>query len=233
MNDEGRQPLPKLSALVQQMTDPVCQLTPVERAIYTHVWLLIARVSAPIVARNLNYDPDLVQSLLDKLTRHHLLWFDPDLHAILQCPPFSALHTLHQVKTLGWERTYMCSFLDTPLSLLVYGPNTWLRVETTCPRSGEKLSFRVMLDQRYHLQLDAPQSAAQWRIWVPLPPNSIYTLGLNGDRSKINAFYTQADFETYRQYAPPEDGVVLTFTQAMDLSQTLLQAYRSALTANK
>lgn len=231
MDDGTRHPA-QLSALVRQMTDPVCQLTPVERAVYMHIWLLIARISAPVVARNLNYDPDLVQSLLDKLTRHHLLWFDPDLHAILQCPPFSALHTPHQVKTLGWERTYMCSFLDSPLSLLVYGPNTWVQVETICPRSGERLGFRVMLDQRYRLRLDAPQSAAQWRIWVPLPPNNIYALGLNGDRSKINAFYTQTDFETYMQYAPSEDGIVLTFTQAMELSQTLLQAYQSALIAN-
>jgi hypothetical protein len=207
-------------------------LTYIERTIYTTIWMLIARVSAPIVAPNLNYKPDVIRAALDKLIHNRLMWFDNDLHAVLQCPPFSALHTPHQVKAFGWERAYMCSIVDAPLSLLVYGPNTWLNVETVCPRSGEYLRFRVMLDDHFALKIDAPAQATQWRIWVPSSEDGALSLGPQGSRARMNAFHSEADFDIYRYYRPDEIGAMYTLEQAVYLSQCLLESLRKSLSGH-
>jgi hypothetical protein len=192
--------------------------------------MLIARASAPIVARNLNYKPEVIQSALDNLIARKLLWYDGDLRAVLQCPPFSALHTTHQIKTFGWERAYACSFVDAPLALLIYGPNTWMEVHSTCPRSGEELRYRVMLDDSFALRMDAPASANQWRVWIPSQVESLDSLGVRGERAHMNAFHTPADLDTYRHYNPEAVGTVYTLPQAVYFSECLLRTYQRALT---
>lgn len=218
-----------VSRLVTYMAERIGTQTAVERTIYTTIWVLIARISAPIVARNLNYKPEVIQAALDHLIAEKLLWYDPDLRAVLQCPPFSALHTPHEVKTFGWERAYVCSFVDAPLALLIYGPNTWMDVRSVCPRSGETLQFRIKLDDSYALHYEAPTEAVEWRVWVPASIESLMSLGVHGARARMAAFRSQADLDTHRHYNPEDEGVVYTLNQALYLSECLLHAYQRAL----
>ena len=204
-------------------------LTPSERAIFTAIWTLMARTAAPVVVRSLHTSAAITQAALAKLVNCGLLWFDPDLRAVLQCPPFSALHTPHRVKVFGWDAAYTCSLIDVPLALLLYGPNTWLSAQSVCPRSGEKLAFRVLMADTGALKLDAPINSARWRVWLPeLPPNGL-TVGSGGTRSHINAFHSEADLHTYLHYRPDERGDSYTLEQALYLSQTLAQTYRGLL----
>ncbi len=223
-----------VTRLVNFIGHQVGALTHTERAIYTTLWMTIARASAPVVVANLNYRADTLRDTLDKLMHHRLIWFDEDLRAVLQCPPFSALHSAHEVKAFGWDRAYVCSLPDAALSLLVYGPNTWLNVDSTCPRSGEVLRFRVMLDAYHSLKLEAPADSKQWCVWLPESPDGHLSVGTNGLRSKINAFNTRADFETYQQYNPlPGSGTLYTLEQAVYLSECLLRAFEHALSSDR
>jgi hypothetical protein len=232
--DERRLPVNQVdyvSQVIAYFSDNIGALIAVERAIYTTTWMLIARASAPIVTRNLNYKPDVTQSALNNLIERKLLWYDTDLRAVLQCPPFSALHMPHQVKTFGWERAYTCSFIDAPLALLIYGPNTWMDVTSVCPRSGEELCFRVMLSDSWTLRIEAPSEAKNWRVWIPSQIESLTSLGVRGERAHMNAFHTSADLDTYRHYNSDENGTVYTLDQAIYFSECLLRAYQKALAA--
>lgn len=209
------------------------QLTPDERALYGSLWRYLARNHAPATSRQfkqLNLTPAMVGHMINSLNAQKLLWFDEDLRAVLQCPPFSVLHTPHQVKVFGWERIYVSSFVDIPVTLMVYGPNTWLNAETICPRSGETLAYKIKMREDFTLQADPPREAAHWRIWVPRPAQpetdaSPY-LQFHRLRPRINAFHSEEDLEIHQQYSAPDDpGVVYTFEQAQYFSNLLLVAY--------
>lgn len=218
-----------VSAVTAKCAAHLAALTPAERAIFTNVWTLMARTAAPVVVRALHASAEVTQSALTKLVSHGLLWFDPDLRAVLQCPPFSVLNTPHRVKAFGWNAAFVCSFVDIPLALLLYGPNTWLSAYSVCPRSGERLTFRVLMTDQRTLRLDAPASAGRWRIWLPELPLAGLTVGSGGGRSRVNAFFTSADLDTYLHYHPAERGYRFTLEQAVYLSQALLQVYYAAL----
>jgi hypothetical protein len=162
-----------------------------------------------------------------------LLWYDPELHGILQCAPFSALHTPHQIKAFGWELTYACSFVDIPLTLFVYGPNCWVEAHSTCPRSGERLSFRLMMREDGTIETDVPDEAVRWCVWLPLPSQrSMEAYGVfNALRPKIQAFYSLQDLETHREYQNDDSGVIYSFDQALYLGSRLLSVY-SAISRN-
>jgi hypothetical protein len=167
---------------------------------------------------------------METLNDRKLLWYDHDLRAVLQCPPFSVLHTPHQVKVFGWERIYASSFIDIPITLMVYGPNTWLSAQSVCPRSGETLAYKIKMREDFTLQADPPREASRWRIWIPpiAPADSDAEpyLQFHRLRSKINAFNSESDLEMHREYDSPNDpGVVYTFEQAMYLSSLFLVAY--------
>ncbi|NWG15857.1 MAG: hypothetical protein HXY41_04410 [Chloroflexi bacterium] len=200
-----------------------------ERALYIQVWRQLARHKSPVVARSfLSIGQNTAQQIIRELSRRNLLWFDDELHAVLQCPPFSALHTPHEVKAFGWERAYVTSFVDIPLTLLIYGPNVWLEATSCCPRSGEKLAFRIQMDEEYRLRWEVPLN--DWRLWFPLPTNetadSYQTF--HQLRPRLNAFYTIKDLDTHRQYQGDQGGgqvgAVYTLEQALYLGQCLLQA---------
>ncbi len=207
-------------------------LQDVERMIFTTLWMYIARASAPVTANHLKHRPMVIKATMDKLIYKHLIWYDNDLRAVLQCPPFSALHTAHEVKSFGWEGAYVCSFIDVPLALLIYGPNTWLKAKSVCPRSGEVLEYQVMLDSNQEFQVKAPSEADEWRIWVPNAVDGQLTLETNGLRSRINAFHSSVDYETYEHYHPDFGaGTLYTLEQAIYFSQCLLHAYQKVLVA--
>ncbi len=197
-----------------------------ERATFTSMWTLIAQTTVPATITPRQYDAD-VEKILRDLTISGLLWYDHDLHAVLQCPPFSALTTHHHIKAFGWSKTYACTFLDIPLTLLVYGPNTWLNVESACQRSGEILSFRVMVDNHYGIQFEAPTNATDWRIWVPekLP----LAAGPGIKPGGAVGFYTPVDFETYQHYNPDQPGEVYDLEAALHFGACLLRVYRQVL----
>jgi hypothetical protein len=167
--------------------------------------------------------------MIAHLNRLGLLWFDDDLRAILQCPPFSVLHTPHQVKVFGWERAYASSLLDIPATLLVYGPNVWLEAKTTCPRAGETLTFRVRLREDDSTQFELPDEFENWRVWLPLPDarSDDAFSDFHKIRSKISAFYSDQDLDTHRQYETSSSGIVYTLEQALYLSSLLIQVYRT------
>lgn len=207
-------------------------LSPPERDLYGQTWQHMARYVMPVMARSFmrsGQSSGHLQQAIATLNRCKLLWFDDDLHAILQCPPFSVLHTPHEVKAFGWERTYACSLVDMPLVLLVYGPNMWLDCATRCPRSGEVLRFRVRMGEGFRFQMDAPPN--NWRIWLPLaaatapdPYQDFHRL-----RPRIHAFNSPADLDTHRQYqADSSDGAVYTLEQALYLGECLAHVYRFA-----
>jgi len=220
-------------AAVEGYSALVESLSPDERALYGSIWRYLARNDAPATSRqfkHLNLPPVLVGELIESLNERKLLWHDEDLRAVLQCPPFSVLHTPHQVKVFGWERIYVPSFIDIPITLMVYGPNTWLNAQSVCPRSGETLAFKIKMREDFTLQSDPPREAARWRVWMPLPtepdPETEPYLQLHRMRPRINAFYTEGDLDMHRQYTSPDTpGVVYTFEQALYFSNLLLLAY--------
>lgn len=206
-------------------------LTRDERVLYTQTWKQMARHNAPVVARSVlqsGQSATAAQRLMSSLNNSKLLWFDHDLHAVLQCPPFSVLHTTHEVKAFGWERSYACSFVDMPLALLVYGPNVWMECVSQCPRGGEKLAYRVRMDDQFHLHLDAPPN--DWHVWLPLPasPEEDALQAFHRIRPRINAFYSLDDLHTQRQYQASDPGVVYTLAQSLYLSECLMLVYRYA-----
>ncbi len=222
--------LDNVTKLITFVEENIRDLLHVERVIFTTLWMYIARASAPVTANNLKQRPMVIKATMDKLIHKRLIWFDTDLRAVLQCPPFSALHTAHEVKAFGWEATHECSFIDAPLALLIYGPNTWLNVQSTCPRSGEVLNYQVLLDSDQQLQIKAPAKAADWCVWIPNTEDGILSLETSGLRSRINAFHTQADYQTYEHYhAEFATGTLYTLPQAIYLSECLLKAYQQAL----
>jgi hypothetical protein len=208
-------------------------LSPDERNLYGSIWRYLARYHAPATSRqfnHLNLAPVAVGSMMETLNKQKLLWYDHDLRAVLQCPPFSVLHTPHQVKVFGWERIYTSSFVDIPVTLMVYGPNTWMTAQSVCPRSGEVLAYKIKMREDFTLQADPPREASRWRVWIPRPavPDVDIDpyLQFHRLRSKINAFNSDGDLEMHREYTSPADsGVIYTFEQAMYLSSLLLVAY--------
>jgi hypothetical protein len=235
-----RQRLPEgqfewVSALTSNIVSFGNQLTAAERTLCHNLWHTMSRVVSPVTIPNLNkltHQPKNLPVMLATLNMCRLAWFDSDLKAVLRCPPFSALYTAHQVKAFGWDRAFAASVLDAPVTLLMYGPNVWLTVETVCPRSEEILKFRVIATEDEILQFDAPPQAEQWRVWIPLPDSADggdYLPQFDNMRGKINAFNTPADLDTHRQYQNDPPGAVYTFEQAIYLSNCLLRAYRIAL----
>ena len=227
-------------AAVEGFSALVDSLSPDERALYASMWRHLAHYYAPATSRqfkHLNLPPSTVGQLMMNLNERNLLWFDDDLRAVLQCPPFSVLHTPHQVKVFGWERIYVTSVIDIPVTLMVYGPNTWLSAETVCPRSGETLAYRIKMREDFTLQADPPREASRWRIWLPVSPEAEPDgdpyLQLHRMRPRIHAFHTEGDLDTHRQYTAAADpGVVYTFEQATYLSSLLLVAYAQIIQNN-
>lgn len=223
------------SALVRRVAELLQGLANEERAVYTALWKLMAQHGSPITSHHfadLKYSPDRIRDLLATINKTHLLWFDDDLRAVLRCPPFSVLHTPHPVKVFGWERAYAASLIEAPLTLLVYGPNVWLNIQTTCPRSGETLKYRVMLRDDGSLRLDAPSEAEQWVVWLPLPDNPLdddVFDWLQEARLRIGAFHTLEDLDIHRYYEGGPSGVIYTLEEAVYLSEGLLWAYGRAL----
>lgn len=217
--------------LVLFIHERIGRLAQIDRGIYTTIWMNLTRVAVPLTARAFHkYREETVLFAFQRLMRSDLIWFDDEMQAVLQCPPFSALYTHHEVKAFGWDRAYVCSILDAPLSLLIYGPNTWLNVESTCPRSGEILTFRTKLDSNRRLQLESRAESANWRIWVPRTEGGNLSIKPMGIRARVNGFNTQTDFETYTQYHPtPASGTLYTLEQAIYLSECLLHAFQEAL----
>jgi hypothetical protein len=222
-------------ALVQRIVEVLNAISSEERAVYSQVWKLMALYGSPITTNHfadLKYPAEHIRQVLAALDEIGLLWFDGDLRAVLRCAPFSVLHTPHPVKVFGWERAYAASLIEAPATLLVYGPNVWLNVQTTCPRSGETLKFRVMVRDDSTLRYDAPPDAEHWVIWLPLPDDP-----LEGDvfdwlqlsRLRIGAYHTQEDLDTQRFYEDGPPGMVYTLEQALYLSECLLFGYRRAL----
>jgi hypothetical protein len=206
-----------------------------ERILYPAIWNYLARYHAPATTRNfphISTDQELIREHINSLHDLKLLWFDDDLRGVLQCPPFSVLHSPHQVKAFGWERIYACSFVDIPITLMIYGPNVWLQVQSICPRTGETLAYRVKMREDYTLQVDAPPEAKDWCIWLPLnphPPGDAH-LYFHRQRSKINAFLTADDLAIHRQYYPNDPpGAVYSFEQSLYLSGMLLATYANVL----
>ncbi|MBZ0288576.1 MAG: hypothetical protein K8I30_13245 [Anaerolineae bacterium] len=208
-------------------------LSPDERNLYAGIWRYLARNHAPATSRQFNHlhlAPVVVSDIMEALNERKLLWYDNDLRAVLQCAPFSVLHTPHQVKVFGWERIYASSFIDIPITLMVYGPNTWLSAQSICPRSGETLAYKIKMREDFTLQADPPREASRWRIWMPAIAQAESEdepyLQFHRLRSKINAFNSDSDLDMHREYTSPDDpGVVYTFEQAMYLSSLFLVAY--------
>ncbi len=223
------------SALVQRIVELLDAVSSEQRTVYTQVWRLMAMFGSPITTNHfadLKYAAERIRQVLADLNDIGLLWFDEDLRAVLRCAPFSVLHTPHPVKVFGWERAYAASLIEAPVTLLVYGPNVWLNVQTTCPRSGETLKFRVMVRDDSTLRYDPPPGAEHWVIWLPLPDDplegDVYGW-LHASRLHIGAYHTQEDLDTQRYYEGGAAGAVYTLEQAMYLSECLLSAYKRAL----
>lgn len=221
-----------VTALLREIYALGSRLTPAERVLCTNLWHALSKAIAPIPIGNLTrltHQSTDIQALLTGLNARRLVWIDPDLRAVLRCPPFSALHTPHEVKAFGWNRAFAASFIDSPLTLLTYGPNVWITSQSICPRSGEMLKFRVMVDDTFTLYIDIPPEAEQWRVWLPLPdilPDQDLLFHLDSLRSKINIFNSQADLDTHRQYQNDPIGAVYTISQSTYLSNCLLHCYR-------
>jgi|GEM_PF-3248901 len=212
-------------------------LSPDERALYGSIWRHLARFYTPTTSREfkqLNLTPARVGQMMMDLNARKLVWFDEDLRAVLQCPPLSVLHTPHQVKVFGWERIYATSFIDIPVTLMVYGPNTWLTAQTVCPRSGETLAYKIRMREDFTLQADPPREASRWRVWLPRPDQPEADVApyvqLHRLRPRINAFNSAGDLDMHRQYTTPDEpGVVYSFEQAMYLSNLLLVAFAQVM----
>jgi hypothetical protein len=223
------------AALIQRIAELLGAISSEERAVYTQVWRLMATFGSPITTNHfadLKYSPQRIRQVLTDLNAAGLLWFDEDLRAVLRCPPLSVLHTPHSVKVFGWERAYAASLIEAPATLLVYGPNVWLNVQTACPRSGEALKFRVMVRDDNTLRVDSPPEADQWVVWLPLPDEPLRSdvfHWLHEFRLRIGAYHTQEDLDTQRYYEGGAPGVVYTLEQMMYLSECLLHAYSRAL----
>lgn len=217
-------------ALMEEIEAHIRSLSSQQRHIYTKIWGVLARATAPVVAQQLNADtPYSVRMTLEKLVDKKLVWFDDDLKAVLQCPPFSALHTPHEVKAFGWNRAYACSVIDASLALLFYGPNTALTITSQCPRSGERLQFRVTLNSQDELTLEAPPESAEWCVWIPQPLADNLEVGPRSRRSMIHMFHTRADLDTYQHYhTETPESVIYTLPQAVYLSELLFKSYSSA-----
>lgn len=231
--DSSRLPEEQSSAaitLMEQVESRIKELSSQQRHIYTKIWGVLARATAPVVAQQLNADtPYSVKIALETLVEKKLVWFDDDLKAVLQCPPFSALHTAHEVKAFGWNRAYTCSVIDASLALLFYGPNTGLTVTSQCPRSGEKLQFRVTLNSEDQLKLEAPPESSNWCVWIPQPMVDNLEVGPRSQRSMINMFHSRADLDTYQHYHSENPaGAIYTLPQAIYLSEQLFKSYNSA-----
>jgi len=223
-----------VAALVSRVMERLGRLSADERALFTQLCRLIARSGSPVTSHHLvdlKLHPDRIRDLMADLDRYKLVWFDDDLRAVLRCPPLSVLHTPHQVKAFGWERSYASSLIEAPVTLIVFGPNVWLTVQTTCPHSGELLKFRVMLTDSERLRLDAPGDADQWRVWLPVPAAPLADAydWLHENRLRIGLFHSQEDLDAYRRHEGGDPGIVYTLEQAVYLSQWLLYAYRRAL----
>lgn len=218
-----------VEALLSQYLLLLQGLTEDERDVYRRIWKQMARHNAPVVVRSVvqaGQSAARLQQITTTLNDHKLLWFDEDLRAVLQCPPFSVLHTPHDVKAFGWDRSYTCCFVDMPLTLLVYGPNVWLSCTSKCPRSGEPLAFRVRMGEDHRLESELPLN--DWQIWLPVSAgteaNSYQEF--HRARPRVNAFFSRSDLETHCQYSGAVPGMIYTLPQALYLSECLLKAYR-------
>jgi hypothetical protein len=216
----------QVETLAQRLQTTLAALSPPERSTIPSIWTLMAQATTPIALTH-SYQPDIAL-IMNRLATIRLVWYDTELRSVLQCPPFSALTTEHQVKVFGWNMAYVCTFIDAPLALLLYGPNTWMDVYSRCQRSGEPLHFRVIQGDHCRLTVESSQDTTAWRVWLP----DTLARGLPGPPGKYrgaSAFVTPQDLETYRYYFPTESGLAYTLDQAMILCMCLLQVYGQAL----
>ncbi|MBZ0301164.1 MAG: hypothetical protein K8J31_15560 [Anaerolineae bacterium] len=227
MNNLGPFSAPQLeqvNTLIDHITRQFKLFTPAQRTACITLWTLIARTAAPVTQTTLRREL-IDDSTLKALVDAGVIWYDSDLKAVLQCPPFSALNTRHQVKAFGWNRSFVCNFLSTPLAVLLYGPNTWLQVQSTCRRSGDELVFSVMLDDHRTLHTRTSEDAANWRISIQIPTADAPLPGRYRTCPEANVFHSLADLETYYHYYPDAATVVYTFDEAIAFSSHLLRAY--------
>ncbi|MCB9454519.1 MAG: hypothetical protein H6671_00870 [Anaerolineaceae bacterium] len=225
-----------INSVITQYTALVDELSADERRLYAYIWESMTRFIAPVSIRQYSgiKQPQIViQQMVASLNTRKLLWYDDDLRAILQCPPYSVLHTSHQVKAFGWGRAFASSFVDAPSALLVYGPNVWVDMQGTCPRSGEELTLRVKMREDFKLEFDVPSGGEGWCVWLPSYPEETPERTyqeFNILRSKINVFHSLQDLQTHQQYQDDEGvGVIYTLEQALYASQFLLYAYSRVL----
>jgi hypothetical protein len=219
-----------VDTLVNQLAASLQALTQDERSLYKQVWKYLATHQGPAAIRQIigaSRQTGLVEPLLRRLHERKLLWFDSDLRAVLQCPPFSVLSTPHQVKAFGWERAQAVSFFDLPTTLLIYGPNVWVEARSVCARSGEPMVFQLKMTDSRILQAQSPPQAEDWRVWLPIqqPPLDEALFEFIQLRSRINAFYTPTDLATHQHYQTNPSGVVYTFDQALYLANWLLYCF--------
>lgn len=220
----------QVQAVVRAAQQSVQALTESECQTLRSIWALIAQSTSPIAisANNRQGDATLQRNLI-RLIAASLIWYDDDLRGVLQCPPFSALTTNHLVKAFGWSPAQVCSLVDAPLALLLYGPNTWLTVQSICQQSGEQLEFRVLINDQQRIKTHTPLEAADWRIWVPtMPPGDPHT---DRDQHAAISFYSLADYETYSHYHSEDPGALYSFYEAMALSECLLKVYAAVLSS--
>ena len=192
------------------------------------IWGLIAQATAPIAINATSRQSETsLQHNLESLSAAGFIWYDTDLRCVLQCPPFSALTTNHRVKAFGWDNAQVCSLVDAPLALLLYGPNTWMTVCSICHYSGEELEFQMMVDDNLRFRTHMPLEARDWHIWVPSAGADVHRT--DHQQHAARSFFTAADFETYRESGPEEAGVLYDIDEAMAFSRCLLRIYHKAL----
>ncbi|MAS32381.1 MAG: hypothetical protein CL610_00145 [Anaerolineaceae bacterium] len=210
-------------------------LTAPDRVALTNIWTLLARASAPVSLTGMlsgakqRYDHHM-QSALPRLINTGLVWYDEELKSVLQCPPFSALTTRHQVKAFGWNPAYVCTFLDGPLSLLLYGPNVWLQINSKCQRSGDELQMRIRWNNENELEVEAPDTAEGWYVWVRDVPETPPPHGQDTNAPRTALFHTRTDLETNRHYHPEQTGLAYSLADAVYLGECLLNTCKAALT---
>lgn len=217
----------QISTMLGRVNQRFAGLAAQERGVITTLWTLIARSGMPVPFKHAHLQSlSHVSDVMTDLQQRGLLWSDRDMQAVLQCPPFSAIPTACPVKAFGWNPAYACSFMDAPLTLLLYGPNAWLEVKAACHETKMPMQFRVMLDDQHDLHIETPETAAGWTVWMP---QAVMEYPPGPECVEPGIFATCDGFESYRAKHPDEEGVGYTFQEAIRFSEMMLRAYREAL----
>lgn len=215
-----------ISTLHESVGRALLDLDRDQRGMLRRVWEYMANHTTPPPLKLFSQIPQAL-ALLVELSAAHLLLYDGQLRSVLQAPPFSAIQTPHQIKAFGWERVYITSPLDAPLALLIYGPNVWMEMRTVCPQTGASLVYRLMMQEDGGLVPEQPGDAVSWRLWIPLPQQSLEEPAyvFNRRRSQIRFFQTEADLERFRMRQGSSEGMVFTCQQALAFSRQILALY--------